>query len=544
MVECSCGHPPLVQTPPPDYVPGAWFDQAAVDRVVQALAGFRHSKGRRWAGRPLLLEGFQLEHMVAPIFGWKHPDGTRIVRTAWIELSRKNGKTTIGSGLGMVLTVADGELGAEVYSAAAAKSQARQCFDPAKEMARSCVPLRGKLRILKDVIEVPRTGSIFRVISSKGDLAHSLNVSGAIVDEVHVHKTRDLIDALETGTGAREQPLVIFITTADEGDEHSIYAEKHEYTRKVASRVVVDPSHFGVIYAAEPDDDPFDEATWEKANPGLGVTVSRGYLRKEAEKAKATPAYFPVFCRLHLGLRARAVTRAFDMGRWDAGGQLIRSDEWQGVKAYGGLDLSSVSDLTAFALVSDSARGVIVDPMFWVPEDRVDQLEIQCQVPLRQWAAAGFLKLTEGDVVDYAKVRKDILTRARELGVVLAQVAYDPYNAAETVQELEKAGVTMVPVRQGFLSLSPPMKELMRLVGGSKPEAPLVRHGGHPVLRWCVESTDAATDPGENVKPVKPDRRKSAKRIDGTAAVVNALSRLILERNVEEPEPAIPVRVR
>lgn len=533
-----------MQTPPPDYVPGAWFDQAAVDRVVRALAGFKHSKGRRWAGRPLLLEPFQLEHMVAPIFGWKHPDGTRIIRTAWIELTRKQGKTTICSGLGMVLLVADGELGAEVYATAAAKSQARQCFDPAKEMARTCVPLRGKLRILRDVIEVPKTGGVFRVISSKGDLAHSLNVSGAIVDEVHVHRSRDLIDAIETGTGARDQPLVIFITTADEGDEHTIYAEKHEYTRKVASRVVVDPSHFGVIYAAEPGDDPFDERTWEKANPGLDVTVSREYLRKEAAKAKATPAYFPVFCRLHLNLRARSVTRAFDMARWDAGGQLVKPEEWRGAKAYGGLDLSSVSDLTAFALVADSARGVIVDPMFWIPEDRVDALEVQCQVPLRQWAAAGFVRLTEGDVVDYAKVRVDILARAKELGVVLTQVAYDPYNAAETVQELEKAGVMMVPTRQGFLTLSPPFKELMRLVGGSKPAVPLVRHGGHPVLRWNVESTDAVVDPGENVKPAKPDRRKSSKRIDGTAAVVNALSRLLLERNVEVNTFQVPVKLR
>lgn len=531
---CECGHPPLVQTPAPENVPGAWFDQAAVDRVVRALAGFRHTKTRRWAGKPLLLEPWQLEHIVAPVFGWKHPDGSRIVRTAWIEIPRKNGKTTIGSGLGLVLLVADGELGAEVYSAAAGKVQARQLFDPAKDMAKSCVPLRGKLRILKDLIEVPRTAGIFRVLSSKGDLAHSLNVSGALIDEIHVHKTRDLIDALETGTGAREQPLVVFITTADEGDEHSIYAEKHEYTRKVATRVVDDPSHFGVIWAAEADDDPFDEATWAKANPGLGTTVTVDYLRKEAAKAKATPAYFPVYCRLHLNLRSRPVTRFADMGRWDAGGQLVAGDEWRGARGYGGLDLSAVSDLTAWALVADSARGLIVDPMFWLPEDRVDALEVQCQVPLRRWARDGFLRLTEGDVVDYAKVRADILARVRELGVVLKQVAYDPYNAAETVQKLEDAGVTMVPVRQGFVSLSPPTKELDRLIRGSRPEAPLIRHGGHPVLRWCVESTDVAVDPGENVKPVKPDRRKSSKRIDGTAAVVNAISRLIVDR--AEPE--------
>ena len=236
---CECGHPPLVETPPPR-LDDAYFDEAAVDRVVRALGNLRHTKGR-WARSPLVLDPWQVEHIVAPVFGWKYrSSGLRIRRTAWVELPRKQGKSTISSGLAIVLLAADGELGAEVYSAAGSKEQARIVHEPAKQMVRWSPVLAGKLVVKADVITVPGTGGIFRVVSSIADLAHGLNVSGAVIDEVHVHKSRDLIDALETGTGAREQPLVIFITTPDEGDEFSIYAEKHTYTRQVASGVVED----------------------------------------------------------------------------------------------------------------------------------------------------------------------------------------------------------------------------------------------------------------------------------------------------------------
>lgn len=533
---CECGHPPLVQTPDPSSVPGAWFDQAAVDRVVAALRGLRHTKGR-WAGRPVELEDWQLEHIVAPIFGWKGADGFRIVRTAWIELPRKNGKSTISSGLALVLLAADGEMGAEVYAAAASKDQAKIVHEAAKQMARRAPQLRGKLKALADVITVPGTGGLFRALSKIADAAHGLNVSGAVIDEVHVHKNRDLIDAIETGTGAREQPLVIFITTADEGEEHSIYAEKHTYTRQVAAGVVADPSHFGVIWAADPDDDPFDPATWRKANPGLGVTVSEEYLAKEAQKAKASPAYKPVFCRLHLNVRARALSRFVDLGRWDAGAGMVDPlRDFKGRVAYGGLDLSSTTDFTAAALLApQDAGGWLVHPMFWIPEDRLGYLEDRTGVPLSRWAAEGLLKVTEGNVVDYGQVRQDFADEVALLGCKVAEIAYDPWNATETVLEMAKSGYVMVPTRQGYATLSPACKELDRLIQGSTPQRSLLLHGGHPVLRWNADCLEVRQDPSGNLKPEKPDTRKATKRIDGMAALINALTRAML-RN--EPQVA------
>lgn len=544
---CSCGHPPLVQTPSPEYVKGAWFDEAAVDRVVKALRALPHTKGR-WARRALELEPWQLEHIVAPVFGWRYsltdpdPDlaGTRIVRTAWIEEPRKNGKSTLASGLGIVLLVADGERGPEVYAAAAARAQAKIVHEPAKAMVRGSPALRGKLKVLADVITVPRTGGIFRAVGKAADLAHGLNVSGAIIDEVHIHKTRDLIDALETGTGSREQPLVIFITTADEGEEFSIYAEKHTYTRQVAAGIVKDPSHFGVIWAAEDGDDPFDEKTWEKANPNLGVSVTRAYLQKEADKAKSTPSYRPVFERLHLNLRRRNVTPFLPLDRWDRAAGTWVDKEWNGLVAYGGLDLSTTTDLTAFALDAPTANGsYLAETLFWLPEERAEDLERAYHLPFLAWAKEGWLNLTEGNVVDYERVRADITRRIRELGCGVAEIAYDPWNATETVLQLEKAGFAVAPVRQGYPSLSAATKELERLVMGSTVRKPLYRHRGHPILRWNADCVEVRTDQGGNIKPAKPDRQRSSKRIDGIAAHVNAIARALTRTEVEEDVPEL-----
>jgi phage terminase large subunit-like protein len=442
-------------------MPGAWFDQAEVDRVRKALRGLRHTKGR-WAKRPLELDPWQLEHIVAPVFGWRYsltdpdPDlaGTRIVRTVWIEIPRKNGKSTLVSGLAIVLLVADGELGAEVYAAAASKQQAKIIHEPAKEMVRHAPALRGKLKLLADVITVPRTGGVFRAISKLADLAHGLNVSGAVIDEIHVHKTRDLIDALETGTGARQQPLIIFITTADEGTEHSIYDEKHNYTIQCAKGVIEDPTHFGVIWAAEEGDDPFAEATIAKANPGLGTTVTRSYIAKEARKAQVTPGYLSTYRRLHLNIRERSQAAWLDLKRWDVAAGMVTPEMFAGKVAYSGLDLSTTTDLTAWLMQVPEGDGWLVRPLFWLPEERVADIEGRTSVPLKRWAREGFLKLTEGNVIDYAQVRADIKAEVELCGCKVAEVGYDPWNATETVQELEREKFTMVPVMQTYAGLS------------------------------------------------------------------------------------------
>ncbi|WP_405560695.1 terminase large subunit [Streptomyces sp. NBC_01180] len=516
---------PLVAASQLGEQPGAFFSVEAAARAIKAIESFKHTKGR-WGTSPLKLAPWQVVWVIAPVFGWLFHDDeidrtVRVARSVWIEVPRKNGKSTLSSGMGLALLLADREVGAEVYAAAGSLPQAERVFDDAKRMALTSKAVRGRVEVLRGVIRVPRTGGVFRALSKIAETAHGLNVSGAIIDEVHVHKRRDLVDAIETGTGARDQPLVVFITTADEGEEGSIYDEKHTYTRRCAEGVIADPAHYGVIWAAEESDDPYDEATWRKANPGLGVSPSLAYMRREAAKAKSTPSYFPTFCRLSLNRRMRSSARWLTIPMWDANGGIVDDQKFRGRRAWGGVDLSAVSDMSAWVMAIESRqRGVDLELIsrFWLPEERVDELEAQLQVPLRQWAREGFLSLTEGDAVDYDTIEKQILEDCRRLDV--QRISYDRMFAGQLVQRVEHKtrGVDLVPVAQTYLGMGPGAKELERLLREQR-----IRHGGNPILRWHAACVEVYADGNDNIRPVKPDRNKSAARIDGIAAAVMAM---------------------
>jgi len=513
-----------------DREPGAYFDVDLVRRKLRALAEFRHTKGR-WAGKPMTIEGgglspWQVVWIIAPVFGWVFYDAeiervVRVIRTAWIEVPRKAGKSTLSSGIGNVLLLADQEPGAEVYAAAASLPQAGRVFEDAKAMCLTSPFARKRVTALKEVITVPSTGSVFRALSRIAETAHGLNVSGGIIDEIHVHKSRGLIDAIETGTGARDQPLIIFITTADEAVEGSIYDEKHSYTEKCANGVVEDVSHYGVIWAAEEGDDPFAESTWRKANPGLGTSPTVRYLAKEAEKARTTPSYYPTFLRLHLNMRTREESRLIDLGQWDATAGMTDWAKARGREAWAGLDLSAVSDFTAWCVLTVSRdRTAELDAFwrFWVPGDLVPDLERKLQVPLSQWVKQGFVTTTEGNVIDYDAIERQVIKDAWH--VDMRRIGFDRMFAGQMVQRVDKElrGVEVVPVAQTFLGQSPAIKELQRLLG---PGA--IRHGGNPVARWMASVVESKGDGNDNLRLVKPDRGKSQARIDGMAALVTAL---------------------
>lgn len=517
---------PLVSAFQADQQSGAWFDVGAARRAQRAIESFKHTKGR-WGGTPLKLAPWQLVWVIAPVFGWLWHDPelgvpVRVARAVWIEVPRKAGKSTLSSGIGLALLLADRETGAEVYAAAGSLEQAKRVFDDAKRMAQTSSAVKGRAEVLTSVIRVPRTGGVFRALSRIAETAHGLNVSGAVIDEVHVHKSRDLIDAIETGTGARDQPLIVFITTADDAQEGSIYDEKHSYTRKVAEGVVEDPAHYGVIWAADEADDPFDEATWRKANPGLGTSPTLAYLRREANKAKATPSYYPTFLRLSLNIREKASTRWIDVRRWDRRAGIVNPKGLAGRRAWGGLDLSAVSDLSAWVLAVESEQpGVEVElvPRFWLPSERLEDLQRHLQVPLAQWAREGFLHLTEGDAIDYDTIERQVLADCKAFDV--QWIGYDRMFAGQLVQNVDretKRGVKVSPIGQTFLGLGPACKELDRMLLEDS-----VRHGGHPVLRWMAGCVETIADGNDNYRPTKPDRKASQARIDGIAATVMAL---------------------
>lgn len=502
---------PLYVTPPPK---GAHFDADSVERVCAALRALRHTKGR-WAGSPLELEPWQLEYIIKPIFGWRRDGGTRAVRTAWVEVPRKNGKSTLAAGLALILLCADGEAGAEVYSAAAGTDQARIVFDEARRMVQRSPRLRKKLRVTARAIHAAASGSQYRVLSRVAETAHGLNVHGAVVDEIHVHRSRDLIDAIETGTGARQQPLVLFLTTADEGATGSIYAEKHEYVRKVASGTVEDPTFYGAVWAAEDDDDPFSEDTWYKANPNLGVSVSLDYLKQEAARAKEVPSYFPTFCRLLLNRRMRSDSVWLPISDWDACAGAVTVE--RGALCYGGLDLASTTDIAAFVLAFPTDDGVKVMPHFWIPGDNLTERIRTDKVPYDVWASAGLLEATPGNVIDYSAIRRKIKALAEQYRI--SEIAYDRWGATQLVQELQDDGATVVPIGQGYASMSAPTKELIRRVKGRE-----LAHGGNPVLRYMAANLTTVADAAGNLKPA---RDKSTARIDGMVALIMAMDRLM-----------------
>lgn len=515
---------PLIRTPEPRDVPGAMFDPARVDRVIKALRALRHTQGK-WAGRPLEPDAWQVAYVLAPVFGWVAPDESgrlvRIIRKLFVEVPRKNGKTTLTSGLLLYLAFADGEAGAQVYAVAASKLQARFAYDPAKALAEKAPAMRAaKVRPMKDRIEQDSSGSYMTVVSSVGDLIHGANVHGAGIDELHVHKTNDVVDAVESGTGARDEPLVIIITTAGDNKPNTPYANRRDYIERLAKKVFNDNTQYGVVFAAELADDPFSEATWRKANPGYGVSPTAAFMRAEAEKAKNSPVDLGRFLRLHLGVRTNQRTRYLDLKAWDRNAvRPTPAEELRGRAAVGGLDLASVSDLCALCwLLPDGRGGYDALWRHWMPAARLPEMSKRTAKAAELWVRRGWLTLTEGDVVDYGFIEQAILDDAELLRV--AQLGYDPYNATQLVNNLVNAGVEMAPVKQGIMTLSAPMKEIQRLMLKGTKREPLLRHDGNGLVRWEVDNLAVKTDASDNVKP---DKSVSADKIDGISALATAM---------------------
>jgi phage terminase large subunit-like protein len=516
--------PPLHQTLEPNttnpeawnYVEGAWFDQDAVDRVVEFFGLLRHTIGR-WAGSPFELLPWQYEYVIRPLFGWKRADGTRLYRRTLIEVPRKAGKSTLSSGISLYMLLADKEPGAECYAAAGSRDQAGIVYNAARTMATNSPPVARRVQPFKTAITVPATGSTFRAISSRDDLAMGLNPHFYCADELHVHRDGSLLEALESATGARRQPLGLTITTADEGRVGSVYDQRHEEVLRQAQQLgEYDSSLWGVIWAAPDDADPFDESVWMAAHPGLQheATVTLDYYREQAKKARNTPSYLPAFERLLLNRRTKASTRWLSTDDWDACSDPVPTLE--GRTVWAGLDLSTTTDLTALVLVAKDGDRIDIEPVIWAPADNLAELEQSTGVPLQRWAAEGHLKATPGNVIDYDDVYETIIALARRYQI--RGIGYDPYNATSLVQRLEQAGLTMVPLRQGAITLSAPAKELERLVKSHS-----LRHGGHPVMRWMASVVEVSSDSNGNIRPMKPDRRKSSARIDGMAALIDAM---------------------
>lgn len=501
-----------------------WFDDEAADRAVDFFHNFlTHVKGKL-AGQPLILMDWMQDELIRPLFGWKRADGTRKYRTAYIEIPRKNAKSTLCAGIALYLLLADGEPGAEVYSAAADRNQAAIVFEIAKTMVDQNPSLSKRTASHKRSISVEATNSFYKVLSADAHTKHGFNAHGIVFDELHAQPNRELWDVLTTSTGSREQPLVVAITTAGY-DRESVCWEMHEYARQVADGIIEDPSFFPLIYAAGEDDDWTDPETWKKANPGLGQTVRLDYLKRECRFAKAVPAKQNTFKRLHLNIWTQQHTRWLDMRYWNKCRHPVDEEALRGRECYAGLDLSSIEDVTALSLVftPEEEGGVVpVLPFFWIPEENMIERSRTHRVSYDAWMRDGYIDATPGNVIDYGY----ILNTIEELGETynIREIAFDRWGATKIQHELAGMGFTMVKFGQGYKSLSPPSKEFLRLVLSGR-----LAHGGNPVLRWMADNVVARQDPAGNVKP---DKKKSREKIDGIVATVMGLDRLTRHEDI------------
>ena len=486
------------------------FSPEAAAKAIRFIEALSHTKGK-WAGVKFDLMDWQREGIVAPLFGTLNAAGKRSYRTAYIELPRKNGKTELAAAIALKLLVADGEQGAEVYSAAADRDQASLVFHVAAEMVRRHPRLSDRLRLIdsqKRIID-QQTGSFYRAIPADVKGSWGYNAHAVIADEVHAYGNRDLWDALTTSSATREQPLIFAITTAG-FDRTSICYELHDYAEKVLAGVVVDPTFFAYIRKLPDDADWTDERNWAIANPGLDEFRSREELRTMVERAKATPALENTVRRLYFNQWTSADVRWFRLSDWDRCGGVL--GDLSGQYCFGGLDMSSTTDFTAWVLFFPEGNKVL--PRFFLPEAQLLQRS-KMRSQLEAWAREGDLFITPGDAVDQEFVVRQILKDAATYHI--REIGFDPWLAQQVAIRLTGEGLTCVPVRQGYSTLSEPSKWLSTLVAQGE-----LNHGGHPVLRYNADNVMVETDADEHIKPSK---KKSTDRIDGIAALVTALER-------------------
>lgn len=556
---------------------GFHFDEVCAQRWIDFFQHpedgcLRHIEGGV-KGELFKLERWQ-QSFIANLFGWKRRNGTRRYREAFLFVPRKNGKTPLCAGICLGVLCMDNEPGAQVYSAAAEREQAAYLFRHVRGMVEQEPALDERLRVFggeghRSIVVRDEPASVYRVLNSEPGSKHGANSHLVIVDELHAHRNRELVDALQTSLGSknRRQPLMIYLTTSDYEREDSICNEKHEYACKVRDGFD-DPGFLPAIWEASRTDDWTSEKVWESVNPNIDVSVDREYLRRECKKAQASPAYENTFKRLHLNIRTEADERAIAIDVWDACDRgPIDEETLIGKPCWVGLDLGATSDVTAMVMLFPNDEGqkakalecymnddqmiedypdatqrrsacegmwkraeatsYIAVPRFWMPEAALQKERNKNHRLWQKWHEAGLVTLTEGNVTDYNVVRRDINDLA-ERGVQIEEIAVDRlFQGAQLCTDLAGDGFEVIAFGQGFLSMAAPTKEMMELLLDVR-----LSHGGNEILRWMASNLMVEMDAAGNLKPSK---KKSTQKIDGIVALIMALGRAMVREDSEDP---------
>lgn len=470
----------------------------------------KHFRGE-FSGKPFLLEPWQ-KKLFDELLGTKMEDGRRQYDTAYWTMGRKQGKSSLAAVLGLYMLLLDGEEGAEIAVAAGDRAQAGILFDMAKRFIESCPSVARHCKLYRNSIAVPKTSSRFITVSSDAGTAHGLNLSCAIIDECHVHKSRELADTLVSSMGMRREPLAMYITTA--GFSLGGWAHREfEKALKVQRGQVHDPHYHPFIACADPEDDPFSMDAAYKANPNLGVSIKEDYIRKWIEKARKSTSDEVTYRTLHLSQWLSSENRWLRAQDWPAVMVPLRED--RDGPAFIGVDLSSVEDTTAVSIIWPRDDGTIdVECQCYIPAERAARKEETDRVPYRDWAKRGWVRLTDGDVVDYETVTADIMALCEKYDV--RQIAVDRWNAQSVIAALQYEGLPVVAYSQGIGSMSPPTKLLHTKILRRE-----VRGGDNEALQWQMTNAAVKQDINENIKIAKPNA-DSPERVDMAVATVMA----------------------
>lgn len=503
---------------------GIHLDRKSAQRAIHFVEKLKHTKGK-FARKPFILEPWQA-FVVWNIFGWKNADGTRRFREVYIEVSRKNGKTTFLAAIALYMLYADGEHRAEVYSAATKRDQAMICFNDAVAIAKATA-LRDKLNIGAKAITYETTGSTMQPLSADYDTQDGLNPSCGVIDEYHAHKTNGIYDVLTTATGAREQPLILIITTAGNNQSLPCYAYRKNVIN-VLRTTNRDERLFAMIYTLDKETEINDPNMWVKSNPNIGVSVKIDYLQGQLLKAKNQPEQYVNIMIKNFNMWIQGNDVWIPIEQWDQCIGTTDTASLIGKDCTGGLDLASVSDIVSFALEfheNDKIQSLLY---FWIPEETMRTRMQKENINYDSWLRQGFITATPGNVTDYEFVKSDILKLAEKYNI--KSIAYDRWNSSQTVIDLTNEGLVMSPFGQGYGSMSAPTKEFNMLVLTKKYE-----HFGNPIQRWMIGNSVTTSDPAGNIKV---DKSKATQKIDGVIAAIMAHGEymtLAAEKKTQDP---------
>ena len=498
-----------VTSPTGDYI----YDEQKALRPIAFIERFcKHSKGE-WAGKPLVLELWQ-KAFVSALFGFVHKEtGLRQYKEAMLMVGRKNGKTTMLAGIALYMLVADGEAGAEIYSVATKKDQARLVFDETYNMVQQSGALSNVIRKRKTDLYFSDRFSKFQPLAKNSDTLDGLNSHLVIIDELHGIRNRELYEVMKQSLSARQQGLLIMITTAGTVREN-IFDNMYDYATNIVDGKFEDDSFLPIIYELDEREEYTDPDKWHKANPALGTIKKIEYIENQVMRAQNSPSMLRGVLVKDFNIRENT------SGSWLSYEVINNTDtfdvkDFEGHFAIGGVDLSRTGDLTcATLLIMDrETEQRYVHQMYWLPEDNFNERVNIEKIPYDIWLEQGLLRLCEGNLINYSDVTAWFIEMVQEYGLKIAWVYYDPYSAQYFVEEMENTGFEMVKTYQGAKTLSSPMERLGADLASKK-----INYNNNPMLKWCISNTGITEDRNGNILPIKSNQPKQ--RIDGMASLL------------------------